>query len=319
MKQIQILLLSAVLIFAVTAFGQDSRSAADASAPVVATSGRVPGTVFRDCPDCPEIVVVPAGNFTMGSSASEKSWAASHGANPESVSDESPQHNVSLRSFALGKYDVTRGEYAAFVRETGHAAGDGCHESSMPKSNKKADESWQTPGYSQTDRDPVTCVSWEDAQAYITWLNDKLHKASSTSTEGAYRLPSESEWEYAARAGKTTRFWWGDDDSSAANNAWYKGNAGGKTHPVGSKPANPFGLYEMVGNVWQWTEDCYAESYANASTDGSANEAAKDCLRVDRGSCWLYPSWLLRSATRERNPADFRDVIMGFRVARTLP
>jgi formylglycine-generating enzyme required for sulfatase activity/alpha/beta superfamily hydrolase len=318
MKQIQIFLLSAALIFTGTAFGQDTNSAADASAITVATSGHVPGTVFRDCPDCPEMVVIPAGNFTMGSSASEKSWASSHGANPESVSDESPQHHASLRSFALGKYDVTRGEYAAFVRETGYPAGDGCFESSMPKSNKKADGSWQNPGFSQTDRDPVTCVSWEDAQAYITWLNGKLHNASSTSTEGAYRLPSEAEWEYAARAGTTTRFWWGDDDSSTANYAWYKGNAGGKTHPVGSKPANPFGLYEMVGNVWQWTEDCYAESYANASTDGSANQAAKDCLRVDRGGSWMYPAWLLRSATRERNPADYRDAIMGFRLAKTL-
>jgi formylglycine-generating enzyme required for sulfatase activity len=316
--QIRIFLLLAVVIFTGIALGQGTNSAAPASPPAVATSERVPGAVFRDCPDCPEMVVVPAGNFIMGSSASEKSWAASHGANAESVSDESPQHNISLRPFALGKYDVTRREYAAFVRETGHASGDGCHESSMPKSNKKADGSWQNPGFSQTDRDPVTCVSWEEAQAYVSWLNGKLRRPGSTSTEGAYRLPSEAEWEYAARAGTTTRFWWGDDDSSAANYAWYKGNAGGKTHPVGSKPPNPFGLYEMVGNVWQWTEDCYAESYANASTDGSANQAAKDCLRVDRGGSWMYPAWLLRSATRERNPADYRDAIMGFRLAKTL-
>src|SRR5437879_12204409 len=126
MKQIQIFLLSAVLILPLTAFGQDTTSVADASAPAAATSGRAPGTVFRDCPDCPEMVVIPAGNFTMGSSASEKSWAASHGASAESVSDEAPQHNVSLRSFALGKYDVTRAEYAAFVRVTGDAAGGGC-------------------------------------------------------------------------------------------------------------------------------------------------------------------------------------------------
>lgn len=96
------------------------------SAPVATTSGREPGTVFRDCEGCPEMVVIPAGSFTMGSSASEQSWAASHGAKAEWVSDESPQHKVSLRAFALGRYDVTRGEYAAFVRETGHPAGDGC-------------------------------------------------------------------------------------------------------------------------------------------------------------------------------------------------
>ena len=107
MKPIRLFMLSTVFIFAVIAFGQDKKSASAAS---------TPGGVFRDCPECPEMVVIPAGNFTMGSSASERSWAASHGASPESVSDESPQHNVSLRSFALGKYDVTRAEYAAFVR-----------------------------------------------------------------------------------------------------------------------------------------------------------------------------------------------------------
>jgi formylglycine-generating enzyme required for sulfatase activity len=222
-------------------------------------------------------------------------------------------------SFALGKYDVTRGEYAAFVRETGYSAGDGCFESSMPKANKQADARWQSPGFNQTERDPVVCVSWQDARAYLSWLNGKVRGTASSQHDGPYRLPSEAEWEYAARAGTTTGFWWGDEDSGAATHAWYKDNSDGHSHPVGSKPANPFGLYDVVGNVWQWTEDCYADSYSKAPTDGSAAESETDCMRVDRGSCWLYRSWLLRSATRERNPGDFRDVIMGFRVARTLP
>jgi len=264
------------------------------------------------------MVVIPPGNLTMGSSVSEKFWAARHGGNLESVSDESPQHIVSVRPFALGKYDVTRGEYAAFVRETGYPAGDGCGHDSF-RWNKQAGVTWQNPGFSQTERDPVVCVSWQDARAYISWLNSKLRQPASTPGDGPYRLPSESEWEYAARAGTTTRFWWGDDDGAADDYAWYKGNSGGQTHPVGSKPANSFGLYDMVGDVWQWTEDCYADSYANAPTDGSAAEAGNACLRVDRGSSWLYPAWLLRSATRERNPADYRDGIMGFRVARALP
>ena len=318
MKEIRTLLLSGVIVFAITAFGQDTKSAADRGVPAKATSGGAPGTMLRDCPDCPEMVVIPAGNFIMGSSASEKSWAATHGASAESVSDESPQHPVSLRSFALGKYDVTRGEYAAFIRETGYAAGDGCYDTSFPKSVKRADGSWQNPGFRQTDRDPVTCVSWEDAQAYVSWLNGKLAQPGSTSANGPYRLPTESEWEYAARAGTSTWFWWGDDDGKAADFAWYKSNSGGQTHPVGSKSANAFGLYDMVGNVWQWTQDCYAETYANAPKDGSASKAATDCLRVDRGSCWLYPAWLLRSATRERNSANYRDRIMGFRLAKTL-
>ena len=285
--------------------------------PAVAPVGRAPGAVFRDCPACPEMVVLPAGRFTMGSTASEKSWAASHGGSLKSVADESPQRVVSVRSFALGMYAVTRGEYAAFARETGHPAGDGCGPDSF-KWNKQAGVTWQNPGFSQTERDPVVCVSWQDARAYVAWLNGNVRIAS-TSGDGPYRLPSESEWEYAARAGTTTRFWWGDDDGGASGNAWYKGNSGGHTHPVGSKPANLLGLYDMVGNVWQWTEDCYADNYGNAPTDGSPAETGDTCLRVDRGSSWLYPAWLLRSATRERNHADYRDIIMGFRVARALP
>ena len=278
-----------------------------------------PGQGFRECAECPEMKIIPTGHFTMGSSDEEKHWAASHGAKAEWVADESPQHRVALPVFALGKYDVTRAEYAAFVRETGHPAGDGCYETGNPGSPKRADASWRNPGFPQTDRDPVTCVSWQDAQAYVSWLNSKVRRPGSTPGDGPYRLPSESEWEYAARAGSTTRFWWGDDDGAAAGNAWYKDNAAARTHPVGEKAANAFGLYDMVGNVWQWTQDCYAESYAHAPADGSAAETGGTCLRVDRGGSWFYPAWLLRSATRERNPAGYRDTVMGFRVARTLP
>lgn len=313
MKQLQILCLSAVAIFAATASAKNI-----VAQPAAAALGRAPGSVFRECPECPEMVVIPDGNFTMGSSAAEKSWAASQGGSMEAVADEAPQHQVSLRSFALGRYLVTRAEYAAFVRETGYSTADGCHISSMPRAATRAGASWQDPGFSQSDRDPVTCVSWQDARAYVAWLNGKVSRAGSAAVNGPYRLPSESEWEYAARAGTTTRFWWGDDDGRAASYAWYKDNSGGRTHPVGSKPANAFGVFDAVGNVWQWTEDCYAESYSKAPADGRADETAKDCLRVDRGGSWLYPAWLLRSATRERNPAEYRDVIMGFRVARTL-
>ena len=279
-----------------------------------AATERAPGAVFLDCPECPEMVVVPAGRFTMGSSTEEKAWAASHGGSKDAVADEAPQHEVTLPAFALGRYDVTRGEFAAFVRETGHPAGDGCGVDSF-KWDKDASLSWQKPGFEQSDRDPVVCVSWQDAQAYIAWLNGKVGSARG----GPYRLPSEAEWEYAARAGTTTRFWWGDADADAPGHAWFEANSVGRTHPVGQKPANAFGLHDMAGDVWQWTEDCYADTYAGAPADGRAVETPKDCRRVDRGASWLYPAWLLRSATRERNPADFRDRIMGFRVARTLP
>jgi formylglycine-generating enzyme required for sulfatase activity len=291
-------------------------------------SANTPGTAFRDCADCPEMLVIPAGRFLMGSSTAEKSWAAGHGGSAEAVADEAPEHEVSVPSFALGKYDVARGEYAVFIRETGHSAGDGCGIDGF-EWKKQLDKSWRNPGYNQTDRDPVVCVSWQDAKAYLAWLNGTMQQKSPASADGPYRLPSESEWEYAARAGTSTRFWWGDDAAAASDRAWYKSNSDGQSHPVGSKLPNALGLHDMVGNVWQWTEDCYDNTYALAPADGRANETASsdahasdsrgNCLRVDRGSSWMFPAWALRSATRERNPFDYRDTIMGFRVARTLP
>src|SRR5258706_11511818 len=102
-------------------------------------------------------------------------------------------------------------------------------------------------------------MSWQDAGAYVAWLNRTTRRKGAPTEDAPYRMPSESEWEYAARAGTTTPFWWGADDTAAAAHAWYKENSGSHTHPVGLKPANPFGLYDISGNVWQWTEDCYAD------------------------------------------------------------
>jgi formylglycine-generating enzyme required for sulfatase activity len=274
--------------------------------------------VFRDCAECPEMVILPAGTFTMGSSDSARRWAVAHGASPASVADEVPQHSVALRSFALGKYEVTRSEYASFVRETGYPDGDGCGHDGA-KWIKHPTVSWRAPGFQQSGRDPVVCVSWDDANAYVKWLNEKTHRASADSLDSGYRLPSESEWEYAARAGSSSTFWWGGDAEAAAEHAWFAGNARGRTHETGLKPANAFGLYDMSGDVWQWTEDCYADDYANAPRDGSAARGDTSCLRVDRGSSWFYPAWMLRPATRERNPHAYRDVMLGFRVARDMP
>jgi formylglycine-generating enzyme required for sulfatase activity len=286
------------------------------AAPVRAQQSAVP--VFRDCAECPEMVRIPAGTFTMGSSDAGRGWAVAHGAEASSVSDEAPQHAVTIGSFALGKYDVTRGEYASFVRETGYPAGDGCgHDGAKWIKQRKL--SWRAPGFRQSDRDPVVCVSWNDANAYVKWLNGKTHPASADSPGFRYRLPSESEWEYAARAGSTSTFWWGDDADSAAGHAWLASNASGRTHEVGLKPANAFGLHDMSGDVWQWTEDCYTDDYRNAPRDGSAARGDTSCLRVDRGSSWFYPAWMLRPATRERNPHLYRDTMLGFRVARDMP
>jgi formylglycine-generating enzyme required for sulfatase activity/dienelactone hydrolase len=270
---------------------------------------------FRDCPDCPEMVTIPAGSFTMGSSDAEKRWVVAHGGTLDSVADEAPQHPVALHAFAIGEYDVTRAEYAAFVKDTGHASVKGCYQQGNPDSPFYPDATWQAPGFSQTDQDPVVCVDWHDAQAYVAWLNTKSKGG------GGYRLPTEAEWEYAARGGAPGKFWWGEDEdeTAAPDHAWFKDDAGGATHPVGQKPANGFGLYDAAGDVWQWTEDCYVESYAKAPVDGSAVLGAPACRRSDRGGSWFYPAWLLRAATRERNPPDYKDGVLGFRVAKTLP
>jgi formylglycine-generating enzyme required for sulfatase activity len=267
---------------------------------------------FRDCPDCPEMVKIPAGSFTMGSSGAEKAWAVAHGGTFDSVSDEVPQHAVTLHAFVIGKYDVTRAEYAAFVKDTGHPTVKGCYQQGNPDSPFYPDATWQVLGFPQTDRDPVVCVTWHDAQAYVAWLNTKIKG-------GGYRLPTEAEWEYAARGGATSKFWSGDDEKAAPEHGWFKENSGGATHPVGQKSANGFGLYDMAGDVWQWTEDCYAETYANAPVDGSAAGGDPACRRSDRGGSWFYPSWLLRAATRERNPPGYKDSVLGFRVAKTPP
>ena len=301
-----------VFVLCVAAFPYAAGLAAQRASSVAPSAS---SSVFRDCAECPEMVMVPAGRYLMGSTSSEKAWATMHGATAASVSDEAPQHEVSLRSFALGRYDVTRGEYASFVRETGYPDGDGCgHDGG--KWMRRPNVSWRNPGFPQSDREPVVCVSWNDAHAYVKWLNQKLQRSATVEGTRVYRLPSESEWEYAARAGSSTKFWWGDDVGAAADHAWFQTNSGGRTHEVGSKPANAFGLYDMSGNVWQWTEDCYADSYVNAPSDGSAARGEAMCLRVDRGSSWYYPAWLLRPATRERNPAGYRDIMLGFRVAR---
>lgn len=327
-------------LLAVSAFGIGVWLLAAALAQADAAPSSASGQ-FRDCPDCPQMLVIPAGKFSMGSSPEEKAWAAAHGSVPAAVEDEAPQHAVAVRSFALGAYDVTRAEYAAFVQATGHSSGDGCGKVTF-KPDKLRTLDWQNTGFPQTDRDPVVCVSWQDAQAYVLWLNRRFDPKD-VSGDGPYRLPSEAEWEYAARAGTTTKFWWGDAVAGADAHAWYRANAvsgigpgdepgkpfwldgvasydhaKGGTHPVGRKSANAFGLYDMAGGVWQWTEDCYMESYTGAPADGSAVESRGTCMRVDRGSSWFYPAWLLRSATRERNPPDFRATLIGFRVAKTL-
>ena len=245
-----------------------------------------PGDTFQECSQCPKMMVVPAGRFTMGSPVSE----------PGRYSDEGPQHTVAIaKQFAVGQYELTFADWDACV------AGGGCN------------------GYTPTDqgwgrgRRPVINVSWDDASAYVAWLSKKTGKP--------YRLLSESEYEYAARAGTATAYPWGD--AIGTNNANCNGCGsqwdGKETAPVGSFAANGFGLYDMVGNVWEWTEDCYHDSYHGAPTDGSAWTRGGDCSsRFLRGGSWINTPDGLRSAIRAGVATGSRINSLGFRVGRTL-
>ena len=285
------------------------------------------GATFRDCPNCPEMVVIPDGSFLMGSSAADttRDYAAMSALERffgrRYLDEEHPQHRVYIsHAFALGKYLVTRGEFAAFVLATGYASAGGCTFYQPAGYRYHADGNWQNPGFPQTNRDPVVCVSWRDAQAYVHWLNVKLQERTG-SEDRLYRLPSEAEWEYAARAGQQTARWWGNDvdtnnaDCNGCGSRW----DGIGTAPVGSFRANQFGLYDVLGNAGEWAEDCWHVNYDGAPIDETA-WATGDCKsRVARGHDWSSEPFTLRSADRIGLGADREYNEIGFRVAKTLP
>lgn len=276
-----------------------------------------PNKEFRDCADCPEMVAVPSGRFVMGGASADEP-------------SERPQHEVSVRAFAMGKFDVTRAQWAEFVTATNHAINGGCEWAGFPDDDAAATAaaSWRNLGFEQRDDHPAVCVSWNDAQDYLRWLSKRAGHI--------YRLPTEAEWEYAARAGSTSAYPWGatasHDHANYGSDECCEEFTRGRdqwlyTSPVGSFPPNVFGLFDMHGNAWQWVQDCYADSYAGAPTDGSAHDEANCQLRVLRGGTWGDPPELLRSATRNCAPPpperwnpqwDYRSGGVGFRVARDL-
>ena len=245
-----------------------------------------PGREFRDCADCPEMVVVRAGEYGMGSLEGEEGRS----------DDEGPRHGVRIgEGLAVGKYEVTFGEWDACV------ADGGC-------GGYVPDDA----GWGRGDR-PVMNVSWEDAKGYVRWLSGKTGKG--------YRLLSETEWEYVARGGTETRYTWGDGvgdnraNCSGCGSRWDNE----QTAPVGSFGANGYGLHDVHGNVWEWVEDCYHPNYHGAPTDGSAWVTGGDCnVRVLRGGSWFASPRNLRSAYRIRNSTGNRYFTYGFRIARTL-
>ena len=273
-----------------------------------------PGREFRACGDawCPWMVVVPAGEYMMGSAEGEEGRD----------SDEGPQHEVRIgEKFAVGKYEVTRQEYGEFVRETGRDMSGGCrvYDEGEGKWKTVDDRSWEGPGFRQAGGHPVVCVSWEDAKAYVSWLSWKTGKS--------YRLLSEAEWEYVARAGTTGPFHFGstittDQANYDGNYVYGSGHRGvyrKRTVAVGSFPANGYGLHDMHGNVWEWVEDCWHENYAGAPSEGEAWTSGGECgRRVGRGGSWFDEPEGLRSAYRSWNSAGLRGYSSGFRIARTL-
>jgi formylglycine-generating enzyme required for sulfatase activity len=271
------------------------------------------GTVFKDCADCPEMVVIPAGRFVMGSPESELGRYDSEG----------PLHAVAVKSFALGKYDVTEQEFLLFLRQTGYQPAP-C-DRILGLSWHQLGSGLAYPPGADAPKEPAVCLSWYDARSYIAWLNRRIAGAGAGEADGPYRLPSEAEWEYAARAGTRTARWWGEAIGAGNANC----NGCGSTWDnrliaeAGSFPANPFGLHDMLGNVWQWTQDCWNETYAGAPGDGSA-WAGGDCRkRVIRGGSWSNLTRFVRSAARSKAAADgadaYYDNYAGFRLARSLP
>lgn len=242
-----------------------------------------PGAVFKDCGECPEMVVIPAGSFMMGSPAADPFQNYSETDAYKNKSQE-PQHLVNIKSFAIGKYPVTQEEWFVLMGDN-------------PSSNKGRTL-------------PVESVSWDDAQLYVKKMSQKTGKK--------YRLPTEAEWEFTARAGTTTQYFWGDDIKQVIDYAWCSENSGYQTHPVGLKKQNKFGLFDILGNVWQWTQDCWNPDYSGAPTDGSAWTNGECSQKVLRGGSLISFPKDLRVANRDWFPFSSRTYSNGFRIASDL-
>ena len=299
-----------------------------ATAPPRVSATKAPGETFRDCPNCPEMVVLPAGHFLMGSDAAEHERFLGPRA---AAAHEQPQHEVTIaKPFALAKFEVTRGEFAAFARATGLHPEKGCMALIERQWVANPELDWENPGFAQTDRDPVVCVNASMIEAYLLWLQRQTGKQ--------YRLPSEAEWEYTARAGTETPFYWGATpgqvcqyenvaDQTAKDTVaevnfiampFRDGYA--YTAPVGSFKPNQFGLFDMLGNVSVYIADCWNDSYAGAPADGSAWTSG-DCARrvMRKASFGNGRPFFFRVAHRFADKADHKRNHTGFRVAVSLP
>jgi len=300
-------------------------------APAPAALAQVAPVTFHDCADCPEMVAIPAGSIDIGSTPEERSNAGT----PAMFGDrEGPVVKVTIaRPYALGRTEVTRKMYAAFIADTRRVdpAGCGIHDAAKDSWSPQPGYNWHNPGFAQGDDHPVVCVSFDDAAAYAAWLSHKTGKR--------YTLPSEVQWEYAARGGTRTAWYWGDAMETGCDKAnilssgmvaafGSPNSMAGRvvcnaahtfTTPVASYAPNPFGLYDMIGNAFEWVADCYADSHVATPTDGSANVQSGCTRHFLKGGAFHTPLWLTRSAVRGNPiPADLHMFTIGFRVARVI-
>ena len=285
-----------------------------------------PGDIIKDCDVCPEVVVVPPGSFRMG-------W---DGAEPVREGEirryEGPERRVTIkRAYGAGRFEITNEQFAAFVDATGYVPLEGCNLWDGWNSEFGKTLGWRNPGYGRAPlpKEPVACVNWNAAQAYVEWLSKK--------TGAVYRLLTEAEWEFAARAGEKADYLWGAQDERACEYANVfdisakkrspnarlttarcdDGHA--QVAPVGSFKPNAFGLYDMSGNVWEWVYDCHVMPYpADAPTDGSPIIDKVCDRRAVKGGAWMTTVDRQRFTFRGRDPADRNSLGFGFRVARDL-
>lgn len=277
------------------------------------------GQRFRDCDDCPEMVVVPPGEFQMGANGGEADRP------------EGPVRKVRIpRAFAVSRFEVTQEQFARFVVDTGRAMPGGCQIWNGTAWIGPPASDWTNPGYGRVPfaEEPVACMTWRDADDYAAWLANRTGKS--------YRLLSEAEWEYAARGGAVGDYSWNSSAGSPCEHANVYDATGARHNgfdwpafdcddgyaqaaPVGSFAPNAFGLYDMLGNVWEWTADCYVAPYPSTPIDGSAIAVAGDCeRRTVRGGSWITRPSRQRLTFRGRDPPDTRYSYFGLRVARSL-
>lgn len=288
---------------------------------------------FRDCPVCPEMVVLPTGSFTLGASTEE---GVALGLTADLASREQPQRRVNIaRPIAFGRHEITIRQFAAFVAATRYAPEPGCWQYTGGEWTYDKTRSWQHSQLEQQEDHPVTCVSWHDADAYARWL--------ARETGQPYRLPSEAEWEYAARAGTQGPYWFGADVGSMCRYVnlgdqdtearfhwagrpatlrveWKPVNCHdgfATTSPVDAKPPNPFGIHGVLGNAMEWVADCWHDDYSSGPDDQTARLLSGDCAyRAMRGQGWIAIAGSARSAFRRKMAATDRRFTFGIRVVR---